>query len=44
MPKVENKKKTEGVERVQFELSKEGLQAVLDGLGKIRDQLSATSR
>jgi COMM domain containing 9 len=31
------------VSRVQFELSKEGLQTVLEGLGKIRDQLSSTA-
>jgi len=31
------------VRKVQFELSKEGLQTVLEGLGKIRDQLSSTA-
>jgi len=32
-----------GVKQVQFELSKQALATMLDGLGKIRDQLSSIS-
>ncbi len=32
-----------GARKVQFELTQETLQAMLDGLGKIRDQLNAVN-